>query len=223
MPYKDQCGLCKRVLSLTRLRRCQRCGKLYCRDCMVPDVATGDPTKLLCLNCARRIVAPRTASKYSGLGSYLKFRGAFTDTAKLGFARIDGIIGDNLPLEAYKNEKWWENTPGHIHARAWLDAGWEAHEVNLKEGYVVFKRVRIVQTRRSAKKKASMQIDKPFTPVPVRFQKPRIPSKTKVSKLYARIKNVERKRSSMPTYHGSFKPKPKHEKSLFKADQKPQQ
>jgi hypothetical protein len=153
----------------------------------------------------------------------LKFRGAFTDTAKLGFARIDGIIGDNLPLEAYENEKWWENTPGHMHARAWLDAGWEAHEVNLKEGHVVFKRVRIVQTRRSAKKKVSMQIDKPFTPVPVRFQKPRIPSKTKVSKLYARIKNVERKRSSMPTYHGSFKPKPKHEKSLFKPDQKPQQ
>jgi hypothetical protein len=190
---------------------------------MVPDVATGDPTRLLCLNCARRIVAPRTASKYGGLGGYLKFRGAFTDMVKLGFARIDGIIGDNLPLEAYRNEKWWENTPSHIHARAWLDAGWEAQEVNLKEGYVVFKRVRIVQTRRSGKKGLDMQIKKPFTPVPVHFQKQKIPSKTKVSKLYARIKNIERQRTSMPTYHGSFKPKPKHEKRLFKPDQRPQQ
>jgi len=189
---------------------------------MVPDVATGDPTKLLCLNCARRIVAPRTVSKYSGLGSYLKFRGAFTDTAKLGFARIDGIIGDNLPLEAYKIEKWWENTPSHMHARAWMDAGWETKEVNLKEGYVVFKKVKTGQTRRLSKKTSSMQIEKPFTPVPVRFPKPRIPSKTKVSKLYARIKNIERQRSSIPKYHGSFKPKPKHEKTLFKPNQKPQ-
>lgn len=183
---------------------------------MVPDVETGDPTKLLCLNCARRIVAPRIVSKYAGLGSYLKFRGSFTGTVRLGFARIDGIIGDNLPIEAYKNEKWWENSPSHMHARAWLDAGWEAEEANLKEGYVVFKRVRTVQTRRSGKKSVSMQIEKPFTPVRVRFQKPRTPSKTKAAKLYARIKNIERQKASMPTYHGSLKPKPKHEKILFK-------
>lgn len=189
---------------------------------MVPDVATGDPTRLLCLNCARRTVAPRTVSKYAGLGRYLKFRGAFTSTVRLGFARMDGIIGDNLPMEAYKSEKWWENTSSHMHARAWLEAGWEAQEVNLKEGYVVFKRVRIVQTRRSAKKALDMQIKKPFTPVPVRFQKPRNPSKTKVSRLYARIRNLERQRTSMPTYHGTFKPKPKYEKRLFKPDQKPQ-
>jgi hypothetical protein len=189
---------------------------------MVPDVATGDPTRLLCLNCARRIVAPRTVSKYAGLGGYLKFRGAFTNTVRLGLARIDGIIGDNLPMDAYKNERWWDNVPSHVHARAWLEAGWETQEVNLKEGYVIFKKVRTVQTQRSRKKGSDMQIKKPFTPVPVRTQRPKVPSKTKVSKLYARIKNLERQRTSMPTYHGSFKPKPKHEKRLFKTDQKPQ-
>jgi len=189
---------------------------------MVPDVATGDPTKLLCLNCARRIVAPRTASKYAGLEGYLKFRGAFTNTVRLGLARIDGIIGDNLPMDAYKNERWWDNVTSHVHARAWLEAGWETQEVNLKEGYVVFKKVRTAQTQRSRKKGSDMQIKKPFTPVPVRTQRPKPPSKTKVSKLYARIKNLERQRTSMPTYHGSFKPKPKHEKRLFKTNQKPQ-
>jgi hypothetical protein len=184
---------------------------------MTPDVATGDPTSLLCLNCARRIVAPRNVSKYGGLGGYLKFRGSFTDTVKLGFARIDGIIGDNLPMDAYKNVRWWDNVPSNVHARAWLEAGWETREVNLKEGYVVFKRVKIVPAKAS---KAS-HAKKPFTPVRVRFPKPKTPSKTKVSKLYARIKNLERQRTGMPIYHGGFKPKPKYEKRLFKPDEKP--
>jgi hypothetical protein len=95
---------------------------------MVPDVSTGDPTRLLCLNCARRTVAPRTVDKYSGLARYLKFRGAFTSAVKLSFARIDGIIGDNLPSAAYKTEGWWSNTAGNVHAKGWLDAGWECRK-----------------------------------------------------------------------------------------------
>lgn len=185
---------------------------------MVPDVSTGDPMKMLCLNCARRVVSPRTVSKYDGLGSYLKFRGSFTDTVELTFARIDGIIRDNLPMEAYKTERWWENTPTHLHARAWLEAGWEVREVNLKDGRVVFKRVKKVPMKRARDR----QIKKAFTPVPVRVSKPKVPSKTKASKLYARIKNLERQRTAMPSYHGSFKPKSKHEKRLFKPDEKPQ-
>jgi len=188
---------------------------------MVPDVATGDPTRLFCLNCARRTVAPRTVSKYAGLGRYLEFRGAFTNMVKLGFARVDGIIGDNLPIEAFRNEKWWKNKPTHVNARAWLQAGWEVHEVNLKEGYVIFKKVREIQKRHSGKAR-SMQIDKPFTPVEVHVPKPRTPSKTRASRLYGRIRNLERQRTAMPTYHGSFKPRAKHEKRLFKPDQKPQ-
>jgi hypothetical protein len=187
---------------------------------MIPDVTTGDPTRLFCLNCARRTVAPRTVSKYAGLGGYLEFRGAFTNTVKLGFARIDGIIGDNLPIEAFRNERWWDNMPTHVYSRAWLQAGWEAQEVNLKEGYVVFKKVRDTQ-KRYYDKSRSTQIDKPFTPVRVRVPKPRTPSKTRASRLYGRLKNLERQRTAVPTYHGSFKPKPGHEKRLFKPDRKP--
>lgn len=188
---------------------------------MVPDVATGDPTKMLCLHCARRIVSPKTISKYAGLAGYLKFRGSFTGVVKLSFPKIDGIIGDNLPMSAYKTEKWWSNTPTNVHARAWLDAGWETEEVNLKEGYVVFRRAKHVQPKSFRRKASRSQTKKPFKPVPVRIPKPKQPSKTKVSKLYARIKNLERQRTSMPQYHGSFKPKPKHEKKLFKPDEKP--
>ena len=217
MPFKDECGLCGRVLSYSYLRRCQRCGRLYCRDCMVPDVSTGDPTKLFCLNCARRTVAPKSLSRNDGLTGYLKFRGAFTSTVKLSLARIDGIIGKNLPMSAYRSEEWWSNLPGSQHAKSWLDAGWEVREVNLKEGCVVFKKVKDLPTKR---KRASSDIKKPFTPVRVRIPKPKTPSKTKVSKLYARIKNLERQKTSMPKYHGSFKPRPKYEKKLFKPDKK---
>jgi hypothetical protein len=189
---------------------------------MVPDVATGDPTRLLCLNCARRTVSPRHISKYSGLGNYLKFRASFTNVVKLSFARMDGIIGDNLPMSAYRDEKWWSNTLTDAHATAWLDAGWNVQEVNLKEGYVVFKKVEDVKTRRFRRKASRKETKKPFTPVRVRIPKPKTPSKTKASKLYARIKNLERQRASMPVYHGSFKPKSKHEKKLFKSKEKPQ-
>jgi hypothetical protein len=216
MPFKDECGICGRVLSYSYLRRCYRCGKLYCRDCMVPDVATGDPTMLLCLNCARRTVSPRAVSKYSGLTGYLRFRGAFTKVVKLRFARIDGIIGENLPMSAYKSETWWANVPSSPHAKGWLDAGWEVREINLKEGYVVFHRVKDIPMKKSRVE----EIKKPFTPVRVRFPKPKTPSKTKVSKLYARIKNIERQRTSLPKLPGNFKPRPKFEKRLYRPDEK---
>jgi len=216
MPFKDECGICKRVLPMTYLRRCQRCGKLYCRDCMIPDVSTGDPRRLYCLNCARRTVSPTRVSRYNGLTSYLRFRGAFTSTVELTFARIDGLIGENLPMEAYKTESWWENSPTAVHARGWLEAGWEVQQVNLKEGKVIFKKVRQVARR---KKSLSSQI-KPFTPVRARIPKPKMPSKTKISKMYARIKNVERQQSAIPSFHGSFKPRSKYQKKLFKPDEK---
>jgi len=215
MPFKDKCGICSRVLSYSYLRRCQRCGRLYCRDCMVPDVATGDPTKMLCLNCARKVVSPRSVSKYDRLKSHLKFRGSFTNVVKLSFVEIDGIIRDNLPMSAYRTEAWWNNSL-NLHARAWLDAGWETEEVNLKEGYVVFRKVRKILSKSSR-----TQITKPFTPVRTRIPRTRQTSKTKVSRLYARIKNLERQKASMPRYPGSFKPKSKHEKRLFRASEKP--
>lgn len=219
MPLKDECGLCGRVLPYRYLRKCQRCGRLYCRDCMVPEVTTGDYMRMFCLNCARKTISPKTSKKYDTLTNYLKFRATFTKTIKLSFARIDGIIGENLPMSAYRNETWWNNTPTNIHAKAWLDAGWQIEEVNLKEGYVVFQKVKTIPPRRKASKK---EIRKPFTPVRVRIPKSNKPSKTKISKLYARLKNIERQKTQMPLYRGNLKPKPKHEKKLFKPEKKPQ-
>ncbi|MEM3700945.1 MAG: hypothetical protein QXL57_08815 [Candidatus Bathyarchaeia archaeon] len=221
MPLKDECGICGRVLPYAYLRRCQRCGKLFCKDCMVPDVSTGDRTKMLCLHCARKIVSPKSTTKYGALTNYLKFRAAFTNTVKLSLAEIDGIIKDNLPINAYKNEEWWNN-PTNAHAKAWIDAGWKVQKINLKEGYVIFQKVKKIQAEGFKKKAEGKETKKPFTPVPARFPKSKKPSKTKVSKLYARLKNIERQKTAMPLYPGSFKQKPTHEKKLFKPEKKPQ-
>ncbi len=190
------------------MRKCQRCQKLYCRDCMVPDVATGDPTAMLCLHCARRVVSPRSVGKYDGLESHLKFRAAFTSLVRLSFARIDGLIGSSLPMNAFRDESWWSNSAYSLYAKAWLNAGWEVQEVNLKEGYVVFKKVRIITFKKSAKRK--LEINKPFTPVPVHIPRSKVPSKTKVAKLYARIKNLERRRAEERRQIRGFKARPRH-------------
>ena len=183
---------------------------------MVPDVATGDSSAMLCLHCARRVVSPRSKSKYGGITSHLKFRGAFTSLVKLSFARIDGLIGSNLPMSAYREEAWWSNSASSVHAKSWLDAGWAVQETNLKEGFVVFKKVRDVYFKKRAKSK----IDKPFKPVRVRSRR-RPPSKTKVSQLYARIKNMERQQAEGQRNIRGLKARRHYEKKLFKPDEKP--
>ena len=186
----------------------------------MPDVSTGDRTKMFCLNCARRIVSPRSVGKYDGLKRYLRFRAAFTSVVKLSFAKMDGIIGDNLPMSAFRNEKWWNNSSS-VHIKAWLDVGWRMQEVNLDEGYVVFRKVKNVQTGSRRKKRSRENVKKPFTPAPYRIPRVRKTSKTKAAKLYARLKNLERKRASMTKYRGSFKPKPAQEKKMYKPEEKP--
>ncbi len=216
---KDECGICGRVIRTTYMRQCQRCKKMFCRDCMTPDIATGDPMAMLCLHCARRIVSPKTVSKYAGLERHLKFRAAFTDLVTLKFARIDGLIGTNLPIAAYRDPLWWSNTSSSLHVKAWLDSGWEVQDINFKEGTVTFKKVRTLPKK---PKKKSIEITQPFTPVPVRPLRSKVPSKTKVSKLYARIKNLERQRATPIQPIRGFKPKSNYQKRLFKNSQKPQ-
>lgn len=188
--------------------KCERCKKLHCRDCMVPDVATGDPSAMLCLHCARRVVAPISKGKYDGLESHLKFRAAFTNLVKLSFARIDGLIGSSLPTAAFRDTAWWSNKSTSAHTKAWLKAGWEIQEVNLREGYVIFKKVRSVAVKKSGKRK--LEINKPFTPVPVHRPRSKTPSNTKVSRLYARIKNMERNHAAERRQIKGFKARPRH-------------
>lgn len=58
---------------------------------------------------------------------------------------------------------------------------------------------------------------------PRREVKPTRVSKTEMARSIARMKNVERSRSSMQKHRGSFKPKTAFEKQLWKPDKKPEE
>ena len=59
-------------------------------------------------------------------------------------------------------------------------------------------------------RRPKLEINKPFTPVPVHKPRSKVPSKTKVSKLYARIKNMERNRALERRQIRGFKARPRH-------------
>ncbi len=210
---KDECALCKRVMSSSYLRRCSRCNRLYCFDC---TTYTKDGY-IICLNCARREVSPRRlGTKYSPLSRYLLRRGMFTDKVRLPIREIEGIIGANLPLNASKDSEWWSNTKG----RPWVSVGWHVDSVDMNERTVAF--IRVAKPLVKRKKKESRKTE--FFKRPPRFPKPKrpmLPSKTKIAKAQARARNVERQRLVNHKPRGGFAPKPAYEKRLFKPDAKP--
>jgi len=220
---KEECGLCGTVLPYYSLRRCYRCGRWYCRNC---TMFTEDGS-IICLGCARRMVSPRRlGTKYSPLSRYLARRAQYSDRVTLSFAKIEGIIGDNLPFSAQRYQHWWSNTPSRGQAQAWLNVGWRVYSVDLGNRTVTFKRVAEPEmetgkkrgrgTRRSAKK-----LFRP--PKPRALRRRRTPSMTRIAKAQARLINVERKKSSVRRYRGKFKPQPVYEKRLYKPEAKPKE
>ena len=79
-------------------------------------------------------------TKYEPLYQRLKQRSA--DRVKMTFAEIEGIISAPLPKSARTYREWWNN--GQDPSRqcwAWIKAGFEVIEKDLKRGIVVFRRV----------------------------------------------------------------------------------
>jgi len=210
---KDECGLCKRVVSSSYLRRCSRCSRLYCFDC---TTHTKDGY-IICLNCARREVSPRRfGTKYSSLSRYLLRRGMFTDRVVLPIKDIEGIIGDNLPLNASRSAEWWSNTKG----RPWVTVGWHVESVDMNERTVTF--IQVAKPAVKQKKKENKKTD--FFKRPLRFPKPKrplLPSKTKIAKAQARARNIERQRLTNQQRRGKLPSKPAYEKRLFKPGARP--
>lgn len=78
--------------------------------------------------------------KYRGLTEFLK--GISTSEVPMSFEEVAGAIGSALPPSAYKHRPWWANeSAGHIHAKAWLAAGFEATQVDMEGRKLVFKRI----------------------------------------------------------------------------------
>jgi len=216
---KDECSLCKRIVSSSILRRCFRCGKLYCFDC---NTFTKEG-EIICLNCARRMVSPKKlGTKYSPLSRYLLRRGQFTDRVVLPFAEIEGIIGDNLPFGAIRDAEWWSNNRGSAQGRAWIDIGWRVQDVDLKKRTVTL--IRVAEIPVKTEKRSKKSTPKTWAKKTFRLSRPKRrmpPSKTKLAKAQARLKNVERERVAIQRFTGKFKPRSAHEKRLFKPEAEP--
>jgi len=216
---KDECSLCKRIVSSSVLRRCFRCGKLYCFDCST-FTQDGD---IVCLNCARRMVSPKKfGTKYSPLSRYLLRRAMFTDRIVLPFAEIEGIIGDNLPFGAVRDAEWWANSRGSAQGRAWIDVGWRVHNVDLNKRTATF--IRVTEIEVKIKKRPDKSIPKTFAKKTFRPSRPKRrgpPSKTRLARVQARFRNVERQSASLQQHRGEFKPRPAHEKRLYKPEAEP--
>lgn len=170
------------------------------------------------------MVSPtRYGTKYSPLSRYLLKRGHFTDRAVLSFADIEGIIGDNLPFKAVKDTEWWANTRGGAQGRAWLDVGWEMQSVDLSNRTVTFIRVAVVEVKieKKRRKKTQTAFFKKKTFQTLRRKKREPPSKTRIAKAQARLRNVERETTTIQRFKGKFKPRSAYEKRLFKPEAKP--
>jgi hypothetical protein len=203
MPIKEECCLCGKVLPYYSLRRCVRCTRLYCSTC-IEYTRSGD---ILCLNCARRVVSPRRlGTKYSPLSRYLAQRARFTDLVMLSFNQIGGIIGGSLSLAAFQSEDWWKGTSAGAHRQAWLAVGWHVESVDLEKRTVSFRRekgVLRVEKKQAKRKQGEKKIPKPLPRAKPRTS--RVPSKTKMAKMVARLKNIERQKMVPKTLRGRFK------------------
>lgn len=216
---KDECALCKRIAPNSYLRRCFRCGRLYCFDCTTYE----QEGYIICLNCARRAVSPtRFGTKYSSLSRYLLRRGMFTNRVVLRFADVEGIIGNTLPFAALREPDWWRNTRSTAHGRAWTDVGWTVENTDMSKRTVSFVRVsEPKEAKRRTKIKENRKTE--FFKRPLTFprpKKPMLPSKTRIAKVQARLRNIERQTtgSRMLTKLPS---RSAYEKRLFKPEAKP--
>lgn len=78
--------------------------------------------------------------KYEPLTVYLQK--CPTYEVPMTFEEVMRVIGSDLPPSAYKHRPWWANeATGHIHAKAWLVAGYETTQVDMEGKKLVFKRV----------------------------------------------------------------------------------
>jgi len=78
--------------------------------------------------------------KYEPLQHYLE--NYESNSWPASFAKIEEVLGFELPMSAYNYYAWWANeTSGsHSHAKSWQAAGWITREVDLKNLSVRFER-----------------------------------------------------------------------------------
>lgn len=60
----------------------------------------------------------------------------------MSFAQIAEVLGSALPRSAYTHRAFWANeSTGHVHAKAWLEAGYETAQVDMAGQHLVFQKL----------------------------------------------------------------------------------
>jgi len=79
-------------------------------------------------------------AKYTPLKEHLMNR---QDTAwRTTFAEVERVLRQPLPPSAHNHQAWWANERkgNHVHAHAWMDAGWHVDYINRTQKTVCFRR-----------------------------------------------------------------------------------
>jgi Swt1-like HEPN len=99
-------------------------------------VVTKSPAKLT----SAKAIIPGAKGKYRPLYDHLMR--TRNDMATMSFTEIEQILGGSLAASARKYQAWWGNEIGgsHVHAKAWMEAGFHAH-LELADERVTFERV----------------------------------------------------------------------------------
>jgi len=103
---------------------------------VAPGKYTGSSGRKPAGTCGKEDKHIDGSNKYHLLEQYLAMQ---KDTRiELTFSEIEKIIGDTLPLSAYKYRAWWANG-GHKHSSAWRLAGWRVDGIKPGKAVVFIK------------------------------------------------------------------------------------
>jgi membrane protein involved in colicin uptake len=93
-------------------------------------------------------------SKYQGLSDHLA--GQKGAEWRGGFDELEKLLGAPLPKTARSGVAWWANDPAKAQSKAWLGAGWQVMDVDVKAGTVTFLRTEAAKpARRKAPAKSA--------------------------------------------------------------------
>ena len=78
--------------------------------------------------------------KYAPLCEYLTQQAS--PVVRMSFDQIERVIGEKLPPSALRHRAWWSNNPmNNVMTNAWIEAGFQSEEVDMKARRLVFRRV----------------------------------------------------------------------------------
>jgi hypothetical protein len=86
-------------------------------------------------------------SKYDPLTRHLKASRA--SRVSMGFDEVEAVLGFDLPASARRHRPWWSNEAegSHVQARAWVNAGFHAADVDMQAQRLVFVRLNAANDR----------------------------------------------------------------------------